>query len=118
MEICLKTFTTLYGIGAILIFGCAAEKDVLSMVELCLPNFSIIIITTPGTFKKSFPEEIYATFIKQKQRTKNEPEILFIPDTAEAVDHAVDLALKKELPILGAGSFYLAAEIRERIRRN
>jgi dihydrofolate synthase/folylpolyglutamate synthase len=62
IELCLQTFNDLYGQGGLLIFGCAAEKDVHSMAELCVPCFSTIIITTPGTFKKSFPEEIYAVF--------------------------------------------------------
>ncbi|MDR1803754.1 MAG: tetrahydrofolate synthase [Treponema sp.] len=118
VETTVKTFVSLYGGGA-LIFGCAAGKDVLSMAELCVrpiangrPLFPVIIITTPGTFKKSNPKEIYDIFIEQKHKTEKESEILFIPDTAEAIATAKELALKRELPILGTGSFYLAAEIR------
>ena len=114
MEHCLKVFSSLYGSGGLLIFGCAADKNVHSMAELCVPCFSTIIITTPGTFKKSYPQEIYTTFIGVKQKTGKETEILFIPNTPEAINQAIDLALKQELPILGAGSFYLAAEIREK----
>jgi len=112
VELALKTFVSLYGGGGALIFGCAAGKDVLSMAELCCPFFSCVIITTPGTFKKSNPKEIYEIFIEQKHKTEKESEILFIPDTAEAIKAAKELALKRELPILGTGSFYLAAEIR------
>ena len=82
------------------------------MAEICHPFFSVIIITTPGTFKKSAPKEVYDIFVGQKQKAEREPEILFISDTAEAIKTARELALKRELPILGTGSFYLAAEIR------
>jgi dihydrofolate synthase/folylpolyglutamate synthase len=119
VETTVKTFVSLYGSGGALIFGCVAGKDILSMAELCVrplangrPFFSVIIITTPGTFKKSNPKEVYDTFTGQKTESGKEPEILFIPDTAEAIKTARDFALKRELPILGAGSFYLAAEIR------
>jgi len=115
VELCLDTFTGLYGNGGVLVFGCAAGKDVLSMAELCVSRFSRIIITTPGTFKKSSPQEIFTTFTQEAQKSKNKPEILFVPDTNEAIDKAIRLALEKELPILGAGSFYLAGEIRKTI---
>ena len=114
IDLCLKTFTGLYGSGGILIFGCAAGKDILTMAKLCVPCFSRIIITTPGTFKKSNPEEIHAAFVREIETAKNAPEILFIPDTAQAIDKAINLALEHRLPVLGAGSFYLAGEIRKK----
>jgi len=113
VDMAVKTFVSLYGGGGVLIFGCVAGKDVLTMAELCCPFFSVIIITTPGTFKKSAPKEVYDIFIEEKKKTEKEQEILFIPETTEAIKTARDLALKRELPILGTGSFYLAAEIRD-----
>jgi dihydrofolate synthase/folylpolyglutamate synthase len=112
VELCLKTFTSLYGSGGILLFGCAAEKDLLSMAKLCVPVFSRIIITKPGTFKKSNPEEIYAAFAAEAEKLKKPPELLFLPKTEEALEKAVNMALENGLPILAAGSFYLAGEIR------
>jgi len=112
VDIAVKTFVSLYGSGGILIFGCVTGKDVLSMAKLCTPFFSAIIITTPGTFKKSAPKEVYDVFIRQKHLTEEKPEILLIPDTTGAIEAAKDLAMKRGLPILGTGSFYLAAEIR------
>ena len=109
---CVDTFAGLYGDGGLLVFGCAADKDVLSMAKLCVPRFSRIIITTPGTFKKSNPGEIYAAFDAEAKKLNAGPEVLFIPDTAQAVNEAVRLALENGLPVLGTGSFYLAAEIR------
>ena len=97
------------------------------MAELCLPCFSRIIITTPGTFKKSKPEEIYAVFNQELEKVKQGPatetrpssvELFFIPDTAQAVHRAIALAKEHELPVLGTGSFYLAAEIRKQYLLN
>ena len=113
IENVIKTFTGLYGEGAILIFGCATGKDIPSMAELCIPRFSRIIITTPGTFKKSNPQEIYTTFIRAAQKKSSPAELLYFPDTAEAVARAINLAHEHRLPILGTGSFYLAGEIKK-----
>ena len=116
IKLCLNTFSSLYGDGGILIFGCGAEKNVQAMAELCVPRFSKIIITTPGTFKKSFPEKIYSIFEELGSKINERLELFFIPDTKEAVDKALSIAMATGLPILGAGSFYLASEIRSFIK--
>jgi len=116
VKTCLDTFTSLYGEVGILLFGCAEGKDVLSMAELCVPHFSRIIITRPGTFKKSNVEEIHAAFAQAAEARKVRPEIIFLPQTEEAVDMAIRLAAKHELPALGTGSFYLAGEIRGKMK--
>jgi len=113
VELCLKTFTSLYGDGGILIFGCVEGKDVESMAELCVPHFSRIFVTTPGIFKKSSPEEVYAAFVREAGGIPRPQEILFVPKTGEALEKAVNLALGQGLPILGTGSFYLAGEIKQ-----
>jgi dihydrofolate synthase/folylpolyglutamate synthase len=110
--LCVQTFTRLYGEGGILLFGCAAGKDALSMAELLIPRFSRIIITTPGSFKKSLPLETFGAFKQKAEGAKNLPEILYIPRTEEAIETAVKLGENTGLPVLGTGSFYLAAEIR------
>ena len=115
MELCVNTYTLLYDKGSILVFGCAAGKDVLSMAKCCIPNFSNIIITTPGTFKISHPEEILKIFSDEALNQNNKPNIHFIPETEKAIDMAINLAIKNNLPILGAGSFYLAGEIRKKL---
>ncbi|MDR1445164.1 MAG: tetrahydrofolate synthase [Treponema sp.] len=109
-EQCRDTFLSLYGGGGILIFGCTAGKSAAAMAEIFAPHFSRIIITTPGTFKKSNPGELYRIF---GEKLRGNTELLLIPDTVRAVE----LALEKSsgLPVLGAGSFYLAAEIRKYI---
>jgi dihydrofolate synthase/folylpolyglutamate synthase len=111
VELCSKTFTELYGKDGILIFGCAEGKDLASMAKTLLRCFKCIIITTPGSFKKSNPEAIYETFTSLSK--DDSPEIIFLKDTEEAIHYAINLAREKNIPILGTGSFYLAAEIKK-----
>jgi dihydrofolate synthase/folylpolyglutamate synthase len=115
--LCAQTFTRLYGEGGVLLFGCAAGKDALSMAELLIPHFSRIIITTPGTFKKSFPLETFEAFKQKAEGRRKPPEIVYIPRTGEAIEKALELGEKTGLPVLGTGSFYLAAEIRNAVAR-
>jgi dihydrofolate synthase/folylpolyglutamate synthase len=108
---CVETFTGLYGEGGILLFGCAAGKDAQSMGELLIPHFSRIIITTPGTFKKSYPQEVYGRFAETAAGRKGLT-LVHIGETEKAVDQALLWGRETGLPILGTGSFYLASEIR------
>jgi dihydrofolate synthase/folylpolyglutamate synthase len=112
VELCVNTFTRLYGEGGILLFGCAAGKDAQTMAEITGPHFSRIIITSPGTFKTSYPRQVFALF----QKAGNGKNILLIEHTAEAVQQALTLGRELKLPVLGTGSFYLAGEIRSRIK--
>ena len=116
VRLCVKTFTELYGPGGVLIFGCALGKNEEAMADALLPYFSYIVITTPGTFKMSGPEQVYGTF-KRRQAAgagKNmKTEIDFVKNTADGIREAFSRAKKEGLPLLGIGSFYLAAEIRE-----
>jgi dihydrofolate synthase/folylpolyglutamate synthase len=106
MEQCCKTFLSLYGEGGTLIFGCAEGKDAAAMADTLSSHFSRVIITTPGTFKKSNPAGLHRIF---SERIRDTTELLLIPDTAAAVNRALK---DRGRPILGTGSFYLAAEIR------
>jgi len=108
-SLCADTFRSLYGEGGILLFGCAADKDAAAMARTLLPLFSRIIITTPGTFRISNPEKAYGAFSSDKT--------ILIKDTAEAIRRALELAKEKNLPVLCAGSFYLAAEISKYINK-
>jgi dihydrofolate synthase/folylpolyglutamate synthase len=112
VALCVKTFVQLYGEGGVLIFGCAAGKDARSMAEITGPFFSRIIITTPGTFKTSYPRKVFEIF----RETGNGEKLLLIEDTAEAVTTALKLGREKKLPVLGTGSFYLAGEIRRLLK--
>ncbi|MDR0290782.1 MAG: tetrahydrofolate synthase [Treponema sp.] len=101
---CAKTFCSLYGEGGILLFACAADKNASAMAEILLPRFSQIIITAPGNFKASNPEKVYQAFFSNKA--------LLIHDTRAAIRHTLEMGRKKNMPILAAGSFYLAAEVK------
>jgi dihydrofolate synthase/folylpolyglutamate synthase len=112
VELCVQTFIRLYGEGGVLLFGCAAGKDAQAMAEITAPHFSRISITTPGTFKASYPRQVFDVF----QQAGNGEKVLLIEDTAAAVDRTLALGREQRLPVLGTGSFYLAGEIRRRIR--
>ncbi|MDR2757965.1 MAG: bifunctional folylpolyglutamate synthase/dihydrofolate synthase [Spirochaetaceae bacterium] len=113
VELCVNTFTSLYGTGGVLIFGCAAGKNAEAMARLLLPCFSRVVITTPGTFKVSEPEQVYGIFTRILQSQGEEPgSVVFIKETEKAVRFVLDQSREQGLPVLGIGSFYLAAEIR------
>jgi dihydrofolate synthase/folylpolyglutamate synthase len=101
---CAETFCSLYGDGGILLFACAADKNATTMADILLPRFSQVIITATGTFRASNPEKVYRAFSSNKT--------LLIPDTRAAIQQALETGRKKGLPILSAGSFYLAAEVK------
>jgi dihydrofolate synthase/folylpolyglutamate synthase len=108
--LCANTFTALYGNGGILIFGCAAGKNAAAMAAILKPLFSRIIITDPGFYRTSDPGAVYEIFA----RSDGQAELLLIPETAKAIDYALEEGLKTGLPVLGTGSFYLVGDIRER----
>ncbi|MDR2494287.1 MAG: tetrahydrofolate synthase [Spirochaetaceae bacterium] len=112
VESCVKTFSGLYGNRGALLFGCAAGKDARTMARILLPYFSHIIITTPGTFKVSFPQAVYDLFTREAFGKADAPEVQYLEDTRAAMERALLLGREKGIPILGTGSFYLAAEIR------
>jgi dihydrofolate synthase/folylpolyglutamate synthase len=115
---CAATFRELYGEG-VLLFGCASGKDAGAMAGILVPRFSRCIITAPGTVRDSNPQAVYEAFTRAAAgggtaETGSPPEIVLIPDTAEALNAALAYAKKQKLPLLACGSFYLAGEIRNR----
>ena len=115
VEACVETFSALYGNGGILIFGCAAGKDAVAMAKILIPYFARIIITTPGTFKMSFPQLVYDTFSTEATSFGKGSMVFYIPETARAIEKALEQGREQAIPLLGTGSFYLAAEIRNKI---
>jgi dihydrofolate synthase/folylpolyglutamate synthase len=110
---CAATFTALYGEGGLLLFGCAAGKNIHAMARALLPHFSAVVITTPGTFKASDPQGIWEVFLSEAG--DEGPPIRLIRDTAAAVEALIALGRERGLPVLVVGSFYLAAEVRNHI---
>lgn len=114
------SFRSVYPTGGVLIFGAVEGKNHHKMAELALDHFQTIVISTPGTFKRSHPKELYQLFLsiresegfRERHGDSSLPAIYLIPDPTLALDAAVKLTGEHNGVILTAGSFYMAAEIR------
>lgn len=89
-----------------IIFGSLIDKDHKSIAPILLNNFKNIILSTPGTFKKSDMNSLYNLFVA----LNNNSNIELILDGYDALDRAFSLT-PKDGCILVCGSFYLASEI-------
>ncbi len=99
------SFTRMVPAPRNLIFGSVAGKRHEEMARILAPHFDRIVISTPGTFKKSDPTSVWRAFRRHR------PAAILEPDPKAALD----LALRSETgvaPILVTGSFYMIAEIR------
>ena len=105
----LESYKSLFQNPGILIFGSVWGKDAEAMAEILAQHFTHIIISRPGTFKKSDPRQLYDIFKSKNDNT------LLIGDPVLAEKKARELSGDK-LPILVTGSFYMAAEIRNIIK--
>jgi len=110
VSMALETFGKMFGKRGILIFGSVEGKDSEAMAEVLRGKFESVIISRPGTFKKSHPEQLFQIF---KKLNKN---CHLIEDPVEAERKARDLS-RGELPVLVTGSFYMAAEIRKILKK-
>lgn len=96
----------LSGDKRMLLFGCAIDKDSLSMARHLKGKWDRIIITTPGTFKVSDP-----TAVAQEFRQEGWPVHLEL-ETEKAWELAIQKAGNDGL-IVVAGSFYLVGLVSE-----
>lgn len=87
----------------VLLFACGDDKDVTEMAAIAAPSFTHIVITKPGFFKKSHPQHVLEAF---ENVHKN---VQLIETPAVALDYIRDHFA--DLPVLVAGSFFLAGEI-------
>lgn len=101
VENAVTTFQAIYGEGVV-IFGNVLGKDTRAMAKVIAPAFETVIISTPGTFKKSSHEEMEKAFIEEGMTP------LIIKDPKEALAEAK----KQGKPVLVTGSFYMAGEIK------
>ncbi|MCK5199755.1 MAG: bifunctional folylpolyglutamate synthase/dihydrofolate synthase, partial [Spirochaetales bacterium] len=102
----LESWNSIFDRKGILIFGSVADKNPSEMAKMLSPHFNEIIISTPGTFKESYPENVYEIF---KKYSKN---VQLIKDPTIAYSTALELS-GKEMPVLVTGSFYMVSEIRK-----
>ena len=107
------SFRSLFPTGGVLIFGAVEGKNHARMAELALEYFNKIIISTPGSFKKSDPAALYDLFCDRiAANSLKEIDIRLVQDPSEALDRAFEMAEEHHGVILTTGSFYMAAEIR------
>ncbi len=105
----LNAYKKIFPQEGILIFGSVLGKDVESMAEILADQFKYVIVSRPGTFKKSEPEKVYQLF-------KNINENTFLIEDAIAAEKKARELANRVLPVLITGSFYMAAEIRNIIK--
>lgn len=89
-----------------LLFACAADKDVHTMAKL-FSGFGSMILTRPGGEKQSNPQLLQDAFKEAGH------EFTYISDFKEAIQKALQQALKDGVPLLVTGSFYLVAEVKK-----
>lgn len=107
----INSFKELYPDSDCVIFGSVLGKDHLPMAKIILENFHTVIISTPGTFKKSDPEALYRVCCDLEKNYSGQHSILLVPEPSQALEEAVSRS-NSESAILVTGSFYMAAEIR------
>lgn len=108
LELCINTYRKLNSKKGTLIFACADDKDTKEIAPLFKNIFKKIILTIPGTFKKSNIDYTYNDF---KNVFTGCPEI---PEKNEdykgIIRKTLEECIKTNSPLLITGSFYLAAE--------
>ena len=102
----LETYRELCTKPGILIFGSVLGKNASAMAEIMGPQFEKVVVSTPGSFKQSNPEQVLEEFLRHNKHSYLES------DPKEALRLARDFA-GHECSILVAGSFYMVAEIRK-----
>jgi dihydrofolate synthase/folylpolyglutamate synthase len=100
----LSSFRAIFPGEAILLFGSVSGKRPREMAAILAAAFSRVIISTPGTFKESDPEQVAEIF-----RGFN-PATFLEKDPARALRRAREESAGTR-PILVTGSFYMIAEI-------
>jgi dihydrofolate synthase/folylpolyglutamate synthase len=91
----------------ILLFGAVEGKDVVAMAEVLFGSFTEVIISTPGTFKKSSPEEVFRIFKDSGFSAK------LVTDPSSALNIAISFGK----PVFVTGSFYMVSEIRRLLKK-
>jgi dihydrofolate synthase/folylpolyglutamate synthase len=106
-RLALATMESLFPGPKILLFACAQDKKHSEIAKILAPRFETILVTKPGSFKASEPEQTWASFKAEA------PSAGMIADTKTAIAKACALAMDKRQPLLITGSFYLCAEAKE-----
>lgn len=105
----MNTFKTIYPDNGICIFGCVSGKKYEQMCALILENFNTVVVSRPGTFKKSDPAKLYNTLRSMAGKDKR---IILKEESKEALKWCIENS-EPSTPILACGSFYLAGALKE-----
>jgi len=103
----LTTMEAVFKGPKILLFACAIDKHHGQMAGILAGHFRKCIVTTPGSFKQSSPEDVFASFVKAGNQAELEPSL------PKALDTAMAAARSENAALLVTGSFYLCAEVRK-----
>jgi dihydrofolate synthase/folylpolyglutamate synthase len=109
-RLALATMESLFPGPKILLFACAQDKKHAEIAKILAPRFETILVTRPGSFKASDPEQAWSSFKAEA------PAAELITDTRTAIAKACALAAEKRQPLLMTGSFYLCAEAKEYLK--
>ncbi|MFP4491212.1 MAG: bifunctional folylpolyglutamate synthase/dihydrofolate synthase [Spirochaetaceae bacterium] len=101
----LDAYREVFALPPICIFGSVYGKNAEGMASILSPHCAEIIISRPGSFKPSEPEEILRIFSKYSSRVE------LLSDPRKAFEKAIALS-EGCRPILVTGSFYMVAEVR------
>ncbi len=108
----LSSFSHLHqGPDNTVIYGALEDKDHTHMVSLVLEHFSTIIISKPGSYKKSDIGMLRTLFEQQAAASSKPVRIYLIEDNGEALEQALALT-PRHAAILVCGSFYLAGGVK------
>ncbi|MBQ9537692.1 MAG: bifunctional folylpolyglutamate synthase/dihydrofolate synthase [Treponema sp.] len=112
----MDSFKSLYGVNAggtgikpVLLFACAADKDVEDIAPLFRDSFSTVFLTRPGQAKASDMGRLEKAFAAAGMEYRSDP------DYNAAIQDSLIEADLKGLPLLVTGSFYLLAELKKHL---
>ena len=114
MEALIETFRKLYpGRRGICIFGALSGKNHSAMAASILSAFDTVVVSRPGTYKKSDPKALYELLLSMKKPGQT---IVLKEEASEALSYCLEHTGKND-PVLAAGSFYLAGVLKEALCR-
>jgi len=93
----------------VVIFGCAADKDVDGMMDQIALGADKVIFTKNGSIRSADPEELALRFEERTGRMAQ-----WASDVGEAIRTAASVATRGDL-ICITGSFYLAGEAKKHL---
>lgn len=109
MEALIKTFRKKYPHGGICIFGSVAGKNHRAMASLILEAFDTVVVSRPGTYKKSDVTALYDLLLSLRKPSQT---VVLREDASSALAYCLEHTSSDE-PVLATGSFYLAGAIKD-----